>query len=169
MFLLPNDLSQPLTQEINGEALGHGCSQLLHPRDSPGGRTNQKQSCSAWSASTVAEQTPDKLVAGEANNSRDEGLEKRKGKIYFGCWQLGEVASSSVNNQPLYLVRWTLQVFWREVRGVGGGGTRKRAGRERSQVGVSNCLAQDHGQVRGWPECSLLGIPVLSGLFWSGT
>lgn len=33
--------------------------------------------------------------------------------------------------------------------GWGGGGTRKRAGRERSQVGVSNCLAQDHGQVRG--------------------
>lgn len=78
-----------LTQEINGEALGHCRSQGLHPRESPGGWTNQKQSCWAWSANTVAEQTPDTLVAREANNSRDEGLKRETERFISGAGSWG--------------------------------------------------------------------------------
>lgn len=34
---------------------------------------------------SVAEQTQLKLTGRQASNSRDGGLEKKKGEIYFGC------------------------------------------------------------------------------------
>ena len=40
-----------------------------------------------------------------------------------------------------------------------------------SWVEIGMCSAQDHGQgrdMRGYVGCGLLGIPLLSGLFWSG-
>ena len=69
--------------------LGTAAANCSIPGESPGGWTNQKQSCLAQSANTVAEQTPDKRVAREANNSRDDSLKKKKEKIYFGCCSWG--------------------------------------------------------------------------------
>lgn len=53
-------------------------------------------------------------------------------------------------DQPTSLLgKMDTSSFLKRGSGGWGGGTCKRAGRERSQVGVSTCLAQDHGQVRG--------------------
>ena len=54
-------------------------------------------------AQLQAKQNSEEFIAREASNSRDAGLEKTKGEIYFGCRQSGEVAGSSFNNQLLHL------------------------------------------------------------------
>ena len=45
---------------------------------------------------------------------------------------------------------------------------REQAQSTESWVGVRMCSAYDHGQGRGHVGCGLLGILLLSGLFWSG-
>lgn len=34
----------------------------------------------------------------EVYNAKEEGFEKRKGEMHFGCWQQKEVAGPSFNN-----------------------------------------------------------------------
>ena len=53
---------------------------------------------------------------------------------------------------------------------MGWGGTCRRTGRELViMAGVRRCSTHDHGQGRGHVGCGLLGIPLISGLFWSGS
>lgn len=104
----------------------------------------------------------DKLVPREANNSRDRSLEKRK--IYFGCQQPGEVAGR--NNQSLHPQDGHLEFYKERFRRVR---AREQAGSTWSWVRVSMCSARDRGQGRTHVGCSLLGIPLLSGHFWSGS
>ena len=52
-----------------------------------------KNTALGWVCQHCCQTNSDKLIAREANNSRDEGLKKRKREIYFGCPWLGTGSS----------------------------------------------------------------------------
>lgn len=98
---------------------------------------------------------------GWAKLSRDEVLEKRKGEIILGAGSGREVSGSSLKNQPL----WPhIEIYWERLRV----GACRRAGREHVIMGWSeHVFSGDPEWGRGWVECGVLGILLLSGLFWS--
>lgn len=134
------------------------------PGDSWGGWTNWNHS--SWLRLPTL--LLNKLVAREANNSRDRGLEKRKGEIYFRGQQPLEVAGSSLNNLPLCWQDGYLEFYreslWRRVVHA-----RKQAESSWSQVEFSMCLAHDHGLRRGCVGYGLLDTHLLFEPFWSGS
>lgn len=104
-------------------------------------------------------------MAREANNSRAEGLEKRKGEIYLRGWHLGTMTGLSLNNRPLRPPDGRLEFSRKRSSGVH---AREQVESVGSRVGVCMCSAHVRGQERGRMECGLLDIPLLSGLFWAG-
>lgn len=92
-------------------------------------------------------------------------MDKRKGEIYFRCQQPREVACSSLDNLPPGLQGGHLE-FYGEVQA----GASKRAGSKQVITGGGWYL-QPMTNIREGNErvgCALLGIPLLSGLFWPG-
>lgn len=107
----------------------------------------------------------DKLIIREANYSRDEGLEKRKEKIYFGCWYPGEVTGSSLNNWPLHLQDEHLEIY----RGIWGGGyvqeSRQRAHDRRwGSICVQAMVWSGKGMCGVWSSRHSILIKAFSGL-----
>lgn len=119
------------------------CLQLFPPRN-PEGVGQMESTGPGWVCQHRCWTNVDKLIIREANDSRDEGLEKRKEKIYFGCWHPGEVTGSSLNKWPLHLQDEHLEIH-REMLG------RRVYSREQAEstwsyVGVHMCSG--HGMVR---------------------
>lgn len=80
MMVLPIHLSQTRALvQLGPTALSQGI---------PRGWKNRKYS--SWLGLPTMLFATNKFVARAANNSGEEGLEKRKGEIYFMCQQLGE-------------------------------------------------------------------------------
>ena len=99
--LLGTDLFQLLTQERKGKPWNAARANCSDP-ENPKGAGQIKSTAPGWFCQQCFQTNSDKLITREAYNSGEEGLEKRKGEIYFGCWQPEKVAGSSPNNRLLH-------------------------------------------------------------------
>lgn len=84
----------------------------------PEGAGQIKSMAPGWVCQHYFQTNSGKLITREVNNSRDEGMEKRRGEIYFRFWQPGEVTGSSPNNPSLSWENGHLESFKKRFRGL---------------------------------------------------